>query len=100
MSAKQKIAVLGASGFIGNAFLIQAKKLNYETVAIARAAVDFVLPNSHKIMTKLMQDCTAVVVLAALTPKKDLTSLQYTMRFMDNLRIAENIIKAIVVTKS
>lgn len=86
LQSKNKLAVIGGTGFIGKEFAAYAQQSGFAIDVVPREAVDLVAR---------FNDCEGVVILAALTPKKGLTALENNMRFMDNLRIVENIYSAI-----
>lgn len=91
----KKIAVIGASGFVGQAFVRHAQAAGHTVVAVSRSNADFTQDDSYLALKKLLAPCDVVVVLAAITPKKGSNTAELSQRFIDNLLIANNTIKAL-----
>lgn len=94
-----KILVVGGSGFIGRSFEEQAKKKGLEIVSVGSQEINLIEPHSTLQLKEKLRDCDALVFLSALTPKKGLTAVENMVRFMDNLRMAENVYKALAASQ-
>lgn len=90
-----KVAVVGAAGFIGRELTRQLNMSGCQTVPISRADCDLVASSCVPKLQTMLASCSVIYILAALTPKRGLSPHESNLRFMDNLRIAENVFTAI-----
>lgn len=88
-----RIAVVGANGFVGRALSAAFAASGAKVIPIGRPAVDLLDPASMATLAALWGPGDAVIITAALTPDKG----RDAAAFFKNIRMAEHLVAALAV---
>lgn len=86
-ASPQRVVVLGASGFVGQALVHHLTEIGVETVPLSSAEIDLCQPQSVAALQTVVRQDDALVIVSAITPDKgrDIRTL------MRNLKMGEHL---------
>ncbi len=78
----QRVIVVGAGGFVGNATLENLKNKSIETVSITRNEIDLLKPNAQHALAEFVQHNDVLVMISAIAPCKNSEQLIENLQMM------------------
>lgn len=81
-SKPQRVIILGAGGFVGNATLQNLKSKNIATLSITRQEVDLLKPHAQHALAEFIQPNDALVIISAVAPCKNYDQLIINLQMM------------------
>lgn len=89
-TAPRRVAVLGASGFIGSVLLRHLNDSGIDTLALGSNDLDLCSPTAVGALSNLLRPTDSIVMLSALTPDKgrDIATFKQNLTMMETLNAA------------
>ena len=87
----ERVVLIGARGFIGQAVNAHLKELGIDTLALTSTDINLLADDAGVKLAELLKPTDSVVMLSALTPDKG----RGIDTMMDNFKMAENVCKAL-----
>lgn len=78
----QRVIIVGAGGFVGNATLNNLKSKGIDTVGITRQEIDLLKPNAQHALAEFIQPNDALVMISAVAPCKSSEQLIENIQMM------------------